>query len=41
MWYYWLLALVLLTSIVGLFLYKNVKKVTKCSSCPNNKNYGD
>jgi hypothetical protein len=36
MWY-WLILIVFV--IGGLFLYTNVKKVTKCSSCPNQKNY--
>ena len=36
MWY-WILIIILVLS--ALFLYTNVKKVTKCSSCPNQKNY--
>ena len=38
MWY-WILIIMLVLS--GLFLYTNVKKVTKCSSCPNQKNYNN
>ena len=39
MWYWFLLLALVLG---GMFLYMNVKKVnTKCSSCPNNKNYAD